>query len=104
MLLSEPSTVQEQPKQAEPEAHLEEQSVSPVPSAAVSYDVGVPHWFIRHMDPSELMGFAARGLLKNGRFMEKGYREFQEPATLNTWWGSQANNAVPRWSCTWSTA
>lgn len=98
MSSSEPSAVQEPPKQGEPEPHLEEQSVSPVPSAATSYDVGVPHWFRRHMDPSELMGFAARGLLKNGRFMEEGYREFQEQATLNTWWGSQANNAVPRWS------
>lgn len=93
MLSSEPSAVQEQSKEAEPELRLEvEQSVSPAPS-----DVAVPNWFQRHVDPSELMGFAARGLIKNGK-LEEGYRELQEPTTLNTWWWSQANNAVPRWS------
>ncbi|KAK8454398.1 hypothetical protein SEVIR_5G447000v4 [Setaria viridis] len=93
MLSSEPSAVQEQSKEAEPEPRLEvEQSVSPAPS-----DVAVPNWFRCHVDPSELMGFAARGLIKNGK-LEEGYRELQEPTTLNTWWWSQANNAVPRWS------
>jgi len=97
MLSSEPSFVQEQSKEAEPEPPLEvEQSLSPAPSAAISFNV--PHWFQRHVDPSELMGFAARGLIKNGKFLEEGYRELQEPATLNSWWRSQANNAVPRWS------
>ncbi|KAG2594052.1 uncharacterized protein LOC120672361 [Panicum virgatum] len=97
MLSSEPSFVQEQSKEAEPEPPLEvEQSLSPAPSAAISFNV--PHWFQRHVDPSELMGFAARGLIKNGKFLEEGYRELQEQATLNSWWRSQANNAVPRWS------
>jgi len=97
MLSSEPSFVQEQSKEDEPEPPLEvEQSLSPAPSAAISFNV--PHWFQRHVDPSELMGFAARGLIKNGKFLEEGYRELQEPATLNSWWRSQANNAVPRWS------
>jgi len=95
MLSSEPSFVQEQSKEAEPEPPVE-QSLSPAPSAAISFNV--PHWFQRHVDPSELMGFAARGLIKNGKFLEEGYRELQEPATLNCWWLSQANNAVPRWS------
>ncbi|CAO1942924.1 unnamed protein product [Urochloa humidicola] len=98
MFSSEPSVIQVQAKEAEPESHLEvEQSVSPTPSAAIAYDVAVPHWFQRHVDPSELMGFAARDLFKNRKFLEEGYRELQERATLNTWW-SQANNAVPRWS------
>jgi monolysocardiolipin acyltransferase len=97
MLPSEPSFVQEQSKEAEPEPPLEvEQSLSPAPSAAISFNV--PHWFQRHVDPSELMGFAARGLIKNGKFLEECYRELQEPATLNSWWRSQACNAVPRWS------
>lgn len=97
LLLAEQST--SLPKQAEPELHLEEQSVSPVPGAAISPDVGVPHWFRRHSDPSELMGFAARGLLKNGRFMEEGYRQFPDSTALDdVWWGAQANNAMPRWS------
>jgi len=95
MLSSKPSFVQEQSKEAEPEPPVE-QSLSPAPSAAISFNV--PHWFQRHVDPSELMGFAARGLIKNGKFLEEGYRELQEPATLNSWWRSQANNAVPRWS------
>ncbi|CAL4959591.1 unnamed protein product [Urochloa decumbens] len=99
MFSSEPSVIQVQAKEAEPESHLEaEQSVSPALSAAISYDVAVPHWFQRHVDPSELMGFAARGLMKNRKFLEEGYRELLEPATLNTWWRSQANNAMPRWS------
>ncbi|XP_062207991.1 uncharacterized protein LOC133909538 [Phragmites australis] len=99
MLSSEPSTIPEPSKEAKPEKHLEvEQSLPPSPSADISYDA-VPHWFRHHMDPSELMGFAARGLIKNRRFLDQGYREFQEPTTLNTWWGSQASNAVPRW-CT----
>uniref|UniRef100_A0A0A8YVG9 Tafazzin family protein n=1 Tax=Arundo donax TaxID=35708 RepID=A0A0A8YVG9_ARUDO len=100
MLSSEPSAIQEPSKQAKPEPHLEvEQSVSPAASEVISYDAAVPHWFRRHLDPSELMGFAARGLIKNGRFLDEGYREFQEPSTLNTWWwGSRASNAVPRWS------
>jgi monolysocardiolipin acyltransferase len=97
MLPSEPSFVQKQSKEAEPEPPLEvEQSLSPAPSAAISFNV--PHWFQRHVDPSELMGFAARGLIKNGKFLEECYRELQEPATLNSWWRSQACNAVPRWS------
>nr|CAB3475334.1 unnamed protein product [Digitaria exilis] len=99
MSLSEPSVVQVQSKEAEPEPHLEsEQSVSPAPSAAISYDVAIPHWFQRHVDPSELMGFAVRGLIKNGKFLEEGYRELRESATMNSWWWSQANNGVPRWS------
>ncbi|RLN23069.1 hypothetical protein C2845_PM07G33770 [Panicum miliaceum] len=97
MLPSEPSFVQEQSKEDEPEPPLEvEQSHSPAPSAAISFNV--PHWFQRHVDPSELMGFAVRGLIKNGKFLEECYRELQEPATLNSWWQSQAYNAVPRWS------
>ncbi|RLM61397.1 hypothetical protein C2845_PM14G13830 [Panicum miliaceum] len=97
MLPSEPSFVQEQSKEAEPEPPLEvEQSLSPAPSAAISFNV--PHWFQRHVDPSELMGFAARGLIKNGKFLEECYSELQEPATLNSWWRSQACNAMPRWS------
>lgn len=96
---SEPSVIQVQSKEAEPEPQLElEQSVSPAPSAAISYDVAVPHWFKRHVDPSELMGFAARGLIKNGKFLEEGYRELRESATMNSWWWSQANNGVSRWS------
>ncbi|OEL28509.1 hypothetical protein BAE44_0010473 [Dichanthelium oligosanthes] len=99
MLSSEPSGVQEPSKEAKPEPHLEvEQSISPEPSTTISYDVAVPHWFQHHVDPSELMGFAARGLIKNGKFLEEGYRELQDPAAMNTWWWSQVNNAVPRWS------
>jgi monolysocardiolipin acyltransferase len=94
MLSSEPSPVPEQSKEAESEPCPEvEQSIYPAPS-----DVAVPHWFKRHADPSELMGFAARGLIKNGKFLEEGYRKLQEPAMLNTWWWPQANNALPRWS------
>ncbi|CAL4952871.1 unnamed protein product [Urochloa decumbens] len=82
MFSSEPSVIQVQAKEAEPESQLEaEQSVSPAPSAAISYDVAVPHWFQRHVDPSELMGFAARGLMKNRKFLEEGYRELVEPAS-----------------------
>ncbi|CAD6235090.1 unnamed protein product [Miscanthus lutarioriparius] len=100
MLSSEPSAVQVPSKEAEPEPHLEvERSVSPAPSASTSYNVAVPHWFQRHVDPSEFMGFAARGLIKNGKFLEEGYRELQQSATtLNTWWISRANNAAHRWS------
>lgn len=101
MLPSEPSAAAQVPsREAEPEPHLEvEQSVSPAPSAATSYDVAVPHWFQRHADPSELMGFASRGLIKHGKFLEEGYREFQQSATtLHTWWVSRANNAAHRWS------
>jgi monolysocardiolipin acyltransferase len=86
------------PKQAESELHLEEQSVSPIPSAAISRDVGIPHWFSRHADASELMGFAARGLFKNGRFMEEGYRQFEQSTVFNVWREAQGNNAMPRWS------
>lgn len=101
MLSSEPSAVQVPSKEAEPEPHLEvERSASPAPSASTSYNVAVPHWFQRHVDPSELMGFAARGLIKNGKFLEEGYREQQQQSatTLNTWWISRANNAAHRWS------
>jgi monolysocardiolipin acyltransferase len=83
------------PKQAEPELHREEQSI---PSAAISRDVGIPHWFSRHADASELMGFAARGLFKNGRFMEEGYRQFEQSTVFNVWREAQGNNAMPRWS------
>lgn len=90
---SEPSSDQEPSK---PEPHLEvEPSETSALSAVMPYDAVVPLWFCRHMDPSELMGFAARGLIKNDRFWEEGYRE---QATLNTMWGSQTNIAVPRWS------
>uniref|UniRef100_A0A804NAZ4 Tafazzin family protein n=1 Tax=Zea mays TaxID=4577 RepID=A0A804NAZ4_MAIZE len=88
MLPSEPSAAAQVPsREAEPEPHLEvEQSVSPAPSAATFYDVAVPHWFQRHVDPSELMGFASHGLIKHGKFLEEGYREFQQSATtLHTW-------------------
>ncbi|GJM91974.1 hypothetical protein PR202_ga08397 [Eleusine coracana subsp. coracana] len=96
---SEPSSIEEPPKQAKPELHLEvEPSINQAPSAAISYDVVVPHWFHRHVDPSELMGFAARGLFKNNRLLDEGYRELQQQATLNAWWGSQANSAASRWS------
>jgi monolysocardiolipin acyltransferase len=101
MLPSEPSAAAQVPsREAEPEPHLEvEQSVSPAPSAATFYDVAVPHWFQRHVDPSELMGFASHGLIKHGKFLEEGYREFQQSATtLHTWWVSRANNAAHRWS------
>ncbi|KAL5222991.1 hypothetical protein ABZP36_027704 [Zizania latifolia] len=101
MLSPEPSDVQEPPRQAKLELHLEPDQAKPelpleqgvAQTAAIYSDVGVPLWFRHHMDPSELMGFAARGLFKNGRFMEEGYREFQEQAAMNMFWGSQA---VPR--------
>lgn len=86
------------PKQAEPEAHLEEQTISPVPSSAISSNVRIPHWFSRHTDASELMGFAARGLLKNGKFMEEGYRQFEQSNVFNVWREAQGNSAMPRWS------
>ncbi|KAJ1286961.1 hypothetical protein BS78_03G392700 [Paspalum vaginatum] len=99
MLSSEPSLVQEPSKEAEPEPLLGvEQSVSAAPNAATSYNVAVPHWFQRHVDPSELMGFAARGLIKNRKFLEESYRELQEPGTLDAGWWSQANTAGHRWS------
>lgn len=99
MLSSEPSRVHEPSKEAEPEPLLEEEEiVSPAPNAATSYDIAVPHWFQRHVDPSELMGFAARGLIKNDKFLEEGYRKLKEPAAPNTWWWAPTNNALPRWS------
>jgi monolysocardiolipin acyltransferase len=78
------------PKQAEPAPHLEEQSVPPVPSAAIPSDLGIPHRFSRHADASDLMGFAARGLFKNGRLVEEGYRQLDQSTAFN--------NAMPRWS------
>ncbi|CAM0884564.1 unnamed protein product [Alopecurus aequalis] len=87
------------PKQAEPELHLEEQSVSPVSPVPSAAEPELPHWFSRHTDASELMGFAARGLFKNGRFIEEGYRRFEESNVFNVWReAAQANNAMPRWS------
>ncbi|XP_051227962.1 uncharacterized protein [Lolium perenne] len=86
------------PKQAEPEPHLEEQSVPPVPTAAIPSNLGIPHWFSRHADASELMGFAARGLFKNGRFMEEGYRQLDQSTVFSVWREAQGNNAMPRWS------
>ncbi|VAH84156.1 uncharacterized protein LOC119278314 [Triticum dicoccoides] len=80
-------------KQAEPEPRLEEeQSVfSPISR--------VPHWFSRRTDASELMGFAARGLVGNGRSMQEGYRQFQEPSVFSAWWEAQTSSAMmPRWS------
>ncbi|KAG8054062.1 hypothetical protein GUJ93_ZPchr0001g30981 [Zizania palustris] len=82
---AEPSDFQGPPKQAKLELHLEPEQAKPellleqgvAQSAVICSDAGVPHWFRHHMNPSELMGFAARGLLKNGRAMEEGYREFQ---------------------------
>uniref|UniRef100_A0A0E0CCK6 Phospholipid/glycerol acyltransferase domain-containing protein n=1 Tax=Oryza meridionalis TaxID=40149 RepID=A0A0E0CCK6_9ORYZ len=83
-----------EPEQAKPELHPE-QCVPEAPSAAICSDIGVPLFFRHHTDPSELMGFAACGLLKNGRFMEEeGYRELQRQGTMNMFWGSQANNTV----------
>uniref|UniRef100_A0ACD5X8U3 Uncharacterized protein n=1 Tax=Avena sativa TaxID=4498 RepID=A0ACD5X8U3_AVESA len=88
------------PEQAESEPRLMEQSVSPVPSAAMSSEVGIiPHWFRRHADASEFMGFAARGLFKNGRFVEEGYRRFEQSNVFNVWQeAAQGGNAMPRWS------
>uniref|UniRef100_A0A0D3EY91 Phospholipid/glycerol acyltransferase domain-containing protein n=3 Tax=Oryza TaxID=4527 RepID=A0A0D3EY91_9ORYZ len=116
MLSPEPSDVQEPLKKAKPVLHLEsehakpelhlepeqakhelhtEQCVPAAPSAEICSDFGVPLFFRQHTDPSELMGFAARGLLKNGRFMEEeGYRELQRQGAMNMFWGSQANNTV----------
>ncbi|XP_040380087.1 uncharacterized protein LOC102720486 isoform X1 [Oryza brachyantha] len=115
MLLSpEPSDVQEPPKQAKPalllepeqakpELHLEPEQAMPElqlqqgipatpPNAAISSNFSVPLWFRHHTDPSELVGFAARGMLKNGRFMEEGYRQWQQQATMNMICGSQTNS------------
>jgi monolysocardiolipin acyltransferase len=116
MLSPEPSDVQEPLKKAKPVLHLEsehakpelhlepeqakhelhtEQCVPAAPSAEICSNFGVPLFFRQHTDPSELMGFAARGLLKNGRFMEEeGYRELQRQGAMNMFWGSQANNTV----------
>ncbi|KAM3335210.1 hypothetical protein ACQJBY_029555 [Aegilops geniculata] len=107
---AEHSSAQEPPKQIQHEVLLAEQSVSPAKQAepeprleeeqsVFSPISRVPHWFSRHTDASELMGFAARGLVRNGRSMQEGYRQFQEPSAFSAWWEAQTSSAMmPRWS------
>lgn len=95
VLLAE-QTVSSPATQAEPEPRLEEEQSIFSP---ISRDAGVPHWFSRHTDASEFMGFAARGLVRNGRYMQEGYWQCQEPSAFNAWWEAQTSTAMmPRWS------
>ncbi|KAJ0979815.1 hypothetical protein J5N97_015289 [Dioscorea zingiberensis] len=50
-----------------------------------SYDGGIVSRVRGYMNPSELMGFAARGLFLNGRVLDKHPQSFQEPGPSKIW-------------------
>uniref|UniRef100_A0A0D9V9W5 Phospholipid/glycerol acyltransferase domain-containing protein n=1 Tax=Leersia perrieri TaxID=77586 RepID=A0A0D9V9W5_9ORYZ len=89
---AKPDELHPQPEQPKPELHLEQVVPAAPWGAAIYSDGGVPLWFRHQTDHSELMGFAARGLLKNGRSIEEGYRELQQLGIMNLFRGSQASN------------
>lgn len=49
-----------------------------------SYEGGIVSRIRGHMNPIELMGFAARGLFMNGRTLDESCQSIQE-ASLNAW-------------------
>ncbi|XP_072985266.1 uncharacterized protein [Typha latifolia] len=92
-------------KKVEEQATLSHaQPQKPNPSQTVrmtlSYERGIVSRIRGYMNPTEFMGFAARGLFMNGRLMDESHQEVQRLSPLNAWRQFLEGNIFPQWNST----